>query len=106
LPDPFGPTSATRSRAPIRNEASRNRSRAPKDFRIPDSVITTGERNPRVPFARDVRERSLRSVSLERFVERVAAVEVIEAAPKIEDLGSVRRQVSYEPLVVSLRARR
>jgi cytochrome P450 len=42
------------------------------------------------------------SAAIRGFVSLVGNVEVIEAPPKMEDYGSVRRQVSYERLVLEL----
>jgi cytochrome P450 len=46
--------------------------------------------------------RAVLSVAIDRFADRVAAMSVLEAIPKLEDLGSLRRQVSFDPLVLAL----
>ncbi len=42
------------------------------------------------------------TAALDAFVGRVAAARVLEARPKVEELGPVRRQVGFERLLISL----
>lgn len=46
--------------------------------------------------------RMVLSVVLERFVAKVADASIAEEVPKLEDLGSVHRQVGFDRLVLSL----
>ena len=44
--------------------------------------------------------RTILSVVLERFATRVGRMSIVEATPKLEELGCVQRQVSFEPLIL------
>lgn len=81
LPDPFGPTSASRSRAPMRSSAPRKRRRTPNPWSRPviEIMAPTGYR-PETAVTPEKRSAAVPNhVRLSRSVQRVARLSLLTA---------------------------